>query len=299
MAVFYGLVPMPPMPPEPQLLLAHADFVRGLAAALLADPHAADDVAQETFVTALSRPPRHTGNLGGWLARTVQSLASNARRNEHRRRQREAHARPPEPVPSPADVLAREQVRQQVVDAVLSLEPPYRDAVLLRYWEGLSPSSIARRLGVPSGTVRSRLKRGLDQLRARLEANADWRAALAPLAGVHAIATPLAFLPLVLVMKKVAFAASVVLLMGLLAVSWWPAATPSPAASDSPPAHVVADVDGEAETPVPSRTALAHSDTRLAAPGAPLRGAVYPALRLMQAIFTSRYERALTGPLNG
>lgn len=71
---------------------------------------------------------------------------------------------------------------------VLALPQPQRSTVLLRYFEGLEPSRIARRQGVPAGTVRSRLKRGLDSLRADLdrECGGDrqaWVAALLPWAG--------------------------------------------------------------------------------------------------------------------
>lgn len=268
---------MPPVPIQPELLLAHADFVRSLAAALLADPHAGEDVAQETFIAALVRPPRHAGRLAGWLARTVHSLASNARRSEQRRRLREADVPPAEPAPSPADVLAREQVRRQVVDAVLALEPPYRDAVLLRYWEGLAPAAIARRLGVPGATVRSRLMRGLHHLRTRLEADgrdrADWRAVLAPLAAVDGL------LPVVLVMKKIAFPVSLALLTALLAVAWWPAAGASPPAGEALPAHVVADAERKASVPEPERTATPEPDRQPAASTPPPAAAVYPADR--------------------
>ena len=41
-------------------------------------------------------------------------------------------------------------MRQQVVHAVLALESPFREVVLLRYYEGLCPAAIARRLGVPA-----------------------------------------------------------------------------------------------------------------------------------------------------
>ena len=62
-------------------------------------------------------------------------------------------------VPSPEHILEREQAREQLVRAVLSLDEPFRTVVLLRYYEELSASEIARRLAVPSATVRTRLAR--------------------------------------------------------------------------------------------------------------------------------------------
>jgi len=63
--------------------------------------------------------------------------------------------------------------------------------VALRYFEGLEPTAVARRLGVPAGTVRSQLKRALDQLRSDLERRTAgdqqlWTATLLPLAGWRA-----------------------------------------------------------------------------------------------------------------
>ena len=69
---------------------------------------------------------------------------------------------------------------------VIELVEPYRSTILLRFFEGLSAAEIAHREGVPPGTVRWRLKRGLDQLRAELDrshagSRQAWQLALAPL----------------------------------------------------------------------------------------------------------------------
>ena len=83
-----------------------------------------------------------------------------------------------------ADVVERAEVHRRVTTAVMSLEEPFRTAVLLRYYDGLTPAEIGARLGVPAATVRSRLTRGLDRLRGRLREidPAGWHAALLPLA---------------------------------------------------------------------------------------------------------------------
>ena len=48
---------MASMPPTPEALIAHKDFLRGLASSLLGDEHRAEDVVQQTYVQALIRPP--------------------------------------------------------------------------------------------------------------------------------------------------------------------------------------------------------------------------------------------------
>lgn len=54
-------------PSHPELLLAHVDFVRSLARALVLDPHTGDDVAQDAWLKALQHPPPHTRALRAWL----------------------------------------------------------------------------------------------------------------------------------------------------------------------------------------------------------------------------------------
>ncbi len=83
--------------------------------------------------------------------------------------------------------MARARMQERVARMVLELEEPLRATVMLRYYEGLSGADIARAQGVPEGTVRWRLKRALDEVRARLdeEHRGDrraWVALVAPLA---------------------------------------------------------------------------------------------------------------------
>ncbi|MBI3846740.1 MAG: carboxypeptidase regulatory-like domain-containing protein, partial [Planctomycetes bacterium] len=90
-------------------------------------------------------------------------------------------------LPSTADVVEREALRREVVDAVLGLDEPYRTTLLLRFFEDEPASSIAKRLSIPVETVRTRIKRGLDRVRERLDADHDgdrraWILALVPLA---------------------------------------------------------------------------------------------------------------------
>lgn len=155
---------------DPEALLAHQDFVRALARELVDDVDQAEDLSQEVMATALARPPGHQGNLRHWLAVVLRRIAANRRRSEQRRRRREAALLGASEAPSTAEVLQREELRQQVVTAVLELPEPYRGTVLLRYYEGLGTGEIARRQQLAAGTVRVRLHRGLQQLRERLDA---------------------------------------------------------------------------------------------------------------------------------
>ncbi len=70
---------------------------------------------------------------------------------------------------SPLDHLMHEEVRARVEQVLKELPEPYRTAVILRDIEDLSYEHIAEITGVTLGTVKSRLVRGRDQLKQRLE----------------------------------------------------------------------------------------------------------------------------------
>lgn len=155
--------------PDPELLLAHGGYVRSLAQRLAFDEHQARDVEQETWLAALEHAPRDPSRPRAWLAALVRNLAIKAWRGSVRRQRREFEvARAPREVPTPQEILERESLRREMVEAVLALDEPWRSALVLRYLEELSPAEVARRLGVPLETARTRLKRGLRLLRERL-----------------------------------------------------------------------------------------------------------------------------------
>ncbi|HTE53928.1 MAG TPA: sigma-70 family RNA polymerase sigma factor [Kofleriaceae bacterium] len=181
------------MAPDPTAIsqgdiLQHAEWVRRLALALVRNPDDADELAQETWEAALSRPPRESGPLRPWLAGVARNLARMRARSSGRRTRREESAVGPEPAPSPEELVARVEMQQQVVRRVLDLDEPFRSTLLLRYCEGCSAAEIARRQEVPAGTVRWRLKRGLDDLRRQLDDSHQgdrkrWALLLAPMSG--------------------------------------------------------------------------------------------------------------------
>jgi RNA polymerase sigma factor (sigma-70 family) len=143
-------------------LLAHRGWVRTLASAL-AQPADADDLEQEAWLAALERPPADEAPRA-WLATVLRRTASNMRRTLARRGARERAAARPEAVAA-EDLVALAETHERVVRAVLALPEPYRSTILLRFFEGLSPTEIARRTTTPLDTVKARLRRGLARLR--------------------------------------------------------------------------------------------------------------------------------------
>lgn len=161
-----------PMPQElgapPEAVRAHGAALRALARALLGDSAAADDAVQETWVRYLERPPSAGAGLGGWLTTVLRNLVSNRRREEARRTERERAVARPEQMDA-HDLSEREEALRAVVEAVLTLEPPYRAVVMLRWFDGLAPREVAAQLGLAPGVVHTRLARAHAQLRAKLE----------------------------------------------------------------------------------------------------------------------------------
>jgi RNA polymerase sigma factor (sigma-70 family) len=177
---------------DPEALLREASFVRVLAAHLLRwDRDGVDDVMQDTMVSALESPPRAGFLLHQWLRGVVRHVVAMDRRARRRRRARELTVERPAPASDPAEIAMRYELVRLLVDEVHRLHEPYRTAILLRYFEGLEPTAIATRQQIPAATVRSRIKRGLDQLRERLDAKHDgdrsrWALALGPIAALPA-----------------------------------------------------------------------------------------------------------------
>jgi RNA polymerase sigma-70 factor (ECF subfamily) len=171
-----------------ETLLAERRWLESLARSLVRDGSTADDVVQETWIAAVTNPPRETAAMRGWLSRVARNAAARSHRSATRRARREAAAPPRRPEPTPAETVARADAHRHVVDAVMSLDEPYRTAVLLRFFEDVEADEVARRTGVPVETARTRIKRALAMLRTRLdrEHGGDgraWIAALAPLSG--------------------------------------------------------------------------------------------------------------------
>lgn len=175
--------------------MAYAGWARALARRLVGDPDMADDLVQETLVASWKHPPSLDAPLRPWLATVIRNLARTRHRGAARAERRKGAAeeiRPPAASPSPEEALAALEAQRRLSEAVGKLSEPYRHTVILRYVEELSSAEIARAQGIPEGTVRWRLKTGLDQLRQSYleEAGPDWRRALVPLAGAAPAAAP-------------------------------------------------------------------------------------------------------------
>ncbi|MBI1851558.1 MAG: sigma-70 family RNA polymerase sigma factor [Planctomycetes bacterium] len=170
-------------------LLSHGAFVRRLVRSLLADEASVDDVVQDSLLAAIEHGPRDARSLRAWLATVARNAARKLTSRERGRPRREERGAKREAVPSAASIVATLDEQRRLVEAVRALAEPCRTAVMLRFFDDLPPREIARRLDIPVETVKSQIKRGLADLRARLDHEhggdrSAWCLALAPLAGL-------------------------------------------------------------------------------------------------------------------
>lgn len=291
-------------PFDSQSLLAHAAWVHRLAHSLVADPNAADDLAQDTWLAVLQHPPRHGENPQGWLATVLENLRRQSKRGEMRRSARERHVARTEAQPDTLDVLARAGMHRELVEAVMTLREPFRTTVLLRFFDELPPRRIAAELDIPVHTVNSRLQRGLAELREKLDERrggdrSAWLTALAPLArqgAANASWAPSSAIGALVMNAKWKVAVALVLaLIGVLGVRSALESDPEPSLVEShaiAPAHAS---DRTLATPLSSLSSEDASTARIAAaaaepahttPSVPLE----PVVRLHGRVLDARAE---------
>jgi RNA polymerase sigma-70 factor (ECF subfamily) len=139
----------------------------------------ADEVVVEAFTQAWREASRFEpgrGSVAGWLTMIARSRALDLVRARARRERITSTAadQPDEPPAmgawqgDPADRLDRTERQRQVLAALGELSPPQRQAIELAFYEGLSQSEIATRLNEPLGTVKTRVRLGMQKLRDRL-----------------------------------------------------------------------------------------------------------------------------------
>ena len=151
-----------------QAVRDHLDVMLAAARLLLRSDDLAWDAVQESL-QALWKQGSIETPLRGWLLRTVRHRAFQLLRSERRRRHHEAACA------CLLCLVAEDDTARQLEDSELldlarrageSLPTAYRTVIEMRDWLGMDYASIAVELGVPVGTVRSRLSRARDHVRA-------------------------------------------------------------------------------------------------------------------------------------
>jgi RNA polymerase sigma-70 factor (ECF subfamily) len=159
------------------LFARYAPTAMALARRVVLKAHLAEEIVQEVFLALWKNPDAYDqrrGSVRSWLMAMVHHRAVDLVRREeaYRRRAEEQVAEARAMAPDPADQVAEEidlpRERQAVRAALVDLPEEQRRVIELMYFDGLSQSRIAERLGLPLGTVKSRTLLGMRKLRAAL-----------------------------------------------------------------------------------------------------------------------------------
>ncbi|MCA6096255.1 RNA polymerase sigma factor SigE [Streptomyces sp. SCA3-4] len=157
-----------------EIVSTHSARVYRLAYRLTGNQHDAEDLTQEVFVRVFRSLSTYTpGTFEGWLHRITTNLFLDMVRRRQRIRfdalGEDAAERLPSREPSPQQHFNDTHFDADVQQALDTLAPEFRAAVVLCDIEGLSYEEIAATLGVKLGTVRSRIHRGRSHLRKALQ----------------------------------------------------------------------------------------------------------------------------------
>lgn len=152
-----------------------APRVLGLITRVLRDPFQSEEVTQEVFLEIWQTAPRFDSTKGSpvsWTMTIAHRRAIDRVRAAQASRTRDlkigirdyavAHDSVAE-----AGEMSLERIR--IAKAMATLTPRQREAISLSYYEGLSHAEIAERLGIPMGTVKTRMRDGMTKLRTAME----------------------------------------------------------------------------------------------------------------------------------
>jgi len=145
-----------------------APFVYGLAARVIGDRRAAEDVTQEVFLSLWERPDAFDPGRGR-LRTFVGTLAHRraidlVRREEARRRRNTRDAAGVLPIPDVDELAIAIVTAEHVRAEVENLPPEQRAAIELAYFAGRTYRQVAEELGIPEGTAKSRMRLGLRRI---------------------------------------------------------------------------------------------------------------------------------------
>lgn len=151
-------------------------LVFSLALKILNDRSAAEEAVQEVFVKVWHRANNYDaarGKFSSWLT----GIAHNQAIDELRRRRVRPSASDDEDAmadvaadgPAPIDVAMQSMERRRILDALSAIPTEQRRCIEMAYFEGYTQQEIADRLNEPLGTVKTRMRLGMQKLRTLLE----------------------------------------------------------------------------------------------------------------------------------
>ena len=164
-----------------QLVLTYQTQVYNLALRMAGNQEDALDLSQEAFLKAWRglSSYRFDSAFSTWLYRLTSNVCIDFLRRQKKQKSiplqftdednEERELSVPDPAPGPEEALLARSEREQVALALSRLEPEYREALTLRVINGLSYTEIAQILGIREGTVKSRIARAREKMRAAMQ----------------------------------------------------------------------------------------------------------------------------------
>ncbi len=160
------------------LYARYGNLVYSVALRVVRDPQLAEDMSQEIFLRLWRKPESYAatrGRFGTWLTSVTRNRAVDEIRSRNRRFRHETSS-PEEQErdfagPENDDPSLRAEISDQrrlIRIALQGLPKEQREAIELAYFGGLTQQEIAERLGQPLGTVKTRIRLGMQKLRAAL-----------------------------------------------------------------------------------------------------------------------------------
>jgi RNA polymerase sigma-70 factor (ECF subfamily) len=147
---------------------AHHRLVYGVAMRMLGDVAAAEDITQAVFLKIWSSPQLfESGNFAGWLVRMTRNRALDLLRSKSYRHEELPQTQPADEQP---EDTAFAHINADLVRAALTHLPgEQRELIEMGFFNGLTHDEMARRTGIPLGTIKTRIRAGLRKLRAALQ----------------------------------------------------------------------------------------------------------------------------------
>lgn len=155
-----------------ELVEAMGPRLKGFYLRMGASEAVAEDLVQEVFLRVLQRSGRYraSGRLDAYLLRIARNLWVDSRRRRELPSLPQTAGEPPDPAPGPEEVAGGRDRAALLRRALAGLEEPQREILELAVLQDLPYREVAGILGIPVGTVKSRVHYALRRLRTRLQA---------------------------------------------------------------------------------------------------------------------------------
>jgi len=154
-----------------------SSLVYSVALKILGSPADAEEISLDVYMQVWRRSADYSAERGSptaWLVTLSRSRALDRLRSQQTRRGRESafelNVDPVEPHPAPEEASWLTEQRDRLRTVLNELGPEQRTVIELAFYEGLSHSDLARRLKLPIGTIKTRIRLGMGKLRQRLMA---------------------------------------------------------------------------------------------------------------------------------